>query len=355
MDIKSKFLELTKLTYIYGTESLLESHLPSGFSKDKFGNYFYKIGNSQTMFTCHLDTATDKVQKVKHEIKENIISTNGSTILGADDKAGMTILLYMIEKNVPGLYYFFIGEEVGCIGSNAASILDFSNYKRCISFDRRGYSSIITHQLGQRCCSDKFANELCELLFQKQQLVYNPDPTGVVTDSAMFTSQIQECTNISVGYFNEHSTKEYQDILFLKKLSQACVEINWESLSCERELWCNDYTSSRWGPADEELHESNSKKSAKIKIKLNDSEYLVNIKNQRLKREKIYIENWIARSGTYGQDDIEWDGDSCYLLFTKSKSYKYQELLGTREELMYVVDELCNITVQDLNILEKLS
>jgi hypothetical protein len=86
--------------------------------------------------------------------------------LGADDKAGVTVLLWMIQNNIPGLYYFFIGEEVGCIGSGlAAKYGNFKgNYDRIISFDRRDVGSIITFQSYSRCCSDAFANDLCSEL-----------------------------------------------------------------------------------------------------------------------------------------------------------------------------------------------
>jgi hypothetical protein len=45
-----------------------------------------------------------------------MISTDGTTTLGADD-TGVSVLIWMMKHNIPGLYYFFIGEEVGCIGS----------------------------------------------------------------------------------------------------------------------------------------------------------------------------------------------------------------------------------------------
>jgi hypothetical protein len=39
-----------------------------------------------------------------------------------------------MKHNIPGLYYFFIGEEVGCIGSGlAANYGDFKDYDRIIS------------------------------------------------------------------------------------------------------------------------------------------------------------------------------------------------------------------------------
>jgi len=356
MDIRQTFLNLTKFTYIHGNEYLLEKYMPSNIQKDKFGNYFIKIGESSTMFTCHLDTASRKFEPVKHVFKNNLIYSDGSTILGADDKAGMTILLYMIEKNVPGLYYFFIGEEVGCVGSNAASNLDFSMYKRCISFDRRGYSSIITHQLGQRCCSEKFANSICEE-FKTKNLFYEPDPTGVVTDSAMFTEQIPECTNISVGYNNEHTKSEYQDILYLKKLSQACIELEWDSLPVERSI-VKIKSLNNWGPADEEFFEEEvyTKKieneqycDVTVKISINDREYLAKVKDSKLEEEKYFIKNWIDKSVSYEDvSQIEWDGQSCYLIY---EDY-FREYIGEREELIHVIDQLDDISLNDLKILK---
>ena len=38
MRITRKFLQLTKKTYPYGTESQLESYLPQGYTKDEFGH-----------------------------------------------------------------------------------------------------------------------------------------------------------------------------------------------------------------------------------------------------------------------------------------------------------------------------
>jgi hypothetical protein len=80
MNVKKTFINLTKFTYTHGTEALLEHHLPKGIEKDKYDNYFIKIGESETMFTCHLDTATSKFEKVKHVFENNFIKTDGSTV-----------------------------------------------------------------------------------------------------------------------------------------------------------------------------------------------------------------------------------------------------------------------------------
>jgi len=247
MDIRKKFLKLTKRTYPYGTETQLVSFLPQGYFMDKHGNYYYKIGESKTAFTCHLDTACKTQVTVNHKIDKNIISTDGKSILGADDKAGMTVLLYMIEKNIPGLYCFFIGEVVGCIGSGKACYdYEFTNYDRMVSFDRRGTESIITFQSSKRCCSDEFANELANRL-NKHGLTMRSDNTGVYTDSAEFIDVIPECTNISVGYYREHTNFEHQDIDHLIKLCIAVAKIDWETLPVQRDKTKVEYKSYSYG------------------------------------------------------------------------------------------------------------
>ena len=174
MNIKETFLSLTSETYPHGTEKELFHLLPSNLETDQFGNLFIEIGISpSTMFTSHLDTASYEKKKVNHIFRGNIVGTDGTSILGADDKAGVTIMLYMIQENIPGLYYFFLGEERGCIGSKKVADLHknspLPNIKKVISFDRRDNGSIITFQSSQRCCSNKFATALADELNQKSK------------------------------------------------------------------------------------------------------------------------------------------------------------------------------------------
>ena len=234
MNIKETFLKLTSKTYPYGYEDELIPFLPKGYFQDEHGNFYYKIGDSRTAFTCHLDTACKAQVDVEHVIEGNIIKTNGKSILGADDKAGVTILLYLIENNVPGLYCFFYGEECGCIGSGLASKDSWTkDYDRMIAFDRKATHSIITFQSSRRCCSDEFAKTLAKE-YNHFGMNMSPDDTGVYTDSAEFVDFIPECTNISVGYYSEHTHAERQDIAHLIKLAKASVKIDWENLPIKR-------------------------------------------------------------------------------------------------------------------------
>jgi hypothetical protein len=143
-----------------------------------------------------------------------------------------------MAHNIPGIYYFFMGEERGCIGSSAvASELEsfpfLNDVTKVVAFDRRNYYSVITEQMGGVCCSDEFAKGLCAEL-NKGGLKMNLDPTGILTDSACFMDDMPEITNISVGYFNEHTGQEIQNMTFLEKLAKAVLNVNWEGLPVAR-------------------------------------------------------------------------------------------------------------------------
>jgi len=235
INIKELFLDLTKYNTPYKTEDKVKHLLPNNIKKDEFGNYYLRIGKSKTMFTAHLDDASwgRDVEPVNHVFDGEFIETDGSTILGADDKAGVVVLLYMIENKVPGTYYFFLGEESGMLGSKGILRIkpDWfkTNFKRCISFDRKGYGSIISRQMGEQCCSSEFVDSL-KTQYNDLGLKHRNDPGGLFTDSAAFMGTIPECTNLSVGYFNEHSNHERQNIDYLKILAETSIKIKWENL-----------------------------------------------------------------------------------------------------------------------------
>jgi hypothetical protein len=252
-DVRSTFLSLVTKTYPHFTDCRHEKEVLQFLPKleeDGLGNYYKIIGDSKpsTMFTSHLDTA-DREQKTtnlysKTEGGDEIIYTDGSTILGADDKSGVAIMLYMMDHNIPGLYYFFIGEERGGIGSNRVSAdyerFDYlQNIKRCVSFDRRSTGSVITQQMYRQCCSNEFGTALCNE-YNANGLNLSLDPTGIYTDSASFIDDIPECTNISVGYMNEHTGREFQNMTFLIKVAEASVKVDWSSLPTVRKVGVND-------------------------------------------------------------------------------------------------------------------
>lgn len=231
---------------------------------DAFGNWYLLIKNldgslPKTMFTCHLDTADAGAPKeVKHSLFQST-KTNDiwvqthNTVLGADCKAGTVVMEHMINHHVPGLYYFFQGEEVGLKGSRALAEFWKTNQNqetktfllpeldkhililKCISWDRKGEASIIAKQSGNTCVSQEFIDALSQAFFNTtENLSYKRDDTGSYTDSYAFLSLIPECTNLSVGYYNQHTHSETQNLTYLDKLCNAAIQIDWEEIPAKR-------------------------------------------------------------------------------------------------------------------------
>jgi hypothetical protein len=158
--------------------------------------------------------------------------------LGADDGAGVAMLMHLIHSGVRAYYIFTQGEEVGGIGAKFIADnypLLLEEFDRAIAFDRRGIDSVITHQGWTRCCSDEFADALSDALNVDESLMYLPDDSGVYTDTAEFTDVIPECTNISVGYYHEHTDKEYLDIVHFALLAERVINIDWDGLPTQRD------------------------------------------------------------------------------------------------------------------------
>lgn len=204
---------------------------------DCSGNYFTRIGESRTMFAAHYDTVHYQGGTQKIAVGDDFAflpSGSKSNCLGADCTTGLWLVLEMIRAGVPGNYAVFAGEEVGCIGSRdfvQERPDDYDRVDAVISFDRRGYQSVVTHQMGYRTASDKFAASLAGIL----DLDMKADPGGSYTDSNEFSHLIPECTNLSVGYFSQHTTKEAQDLSFAARLRNRLVDAEWSQLVIARD------------------------------------------------------------------------------------------------------------------------
>lgn len=241
-DFKDTFLKLTEYTIPYGHETKLEKYLPKGYKKDSIGNYYIQVGKSETLFTTHLDTYCEKYEKVNHVIDGDIIKTDGKTILGGDNKLGMTILLKMIERGIPGTYYFFLGEEPilsgGLWGSQNALKANpefFKQFKRAVAFDRKEKGSVVRRQKARYCCSVEFADELSDELTEFG-VESTPDPNAYYTDTATFLDIIPECTNISAGGWKEHYVTEWVDLSYTKSVLEAACKVEWEKLPTVRKV-----------------------------------------------------------------------------------------------------------------------
>lgn len=212
---------------------------------DDFGNIHQSVGESKTLFVAHTDTVHSPNDPIINQYIDegDILRSTPGNVLGADDGAGIALLVHMIYHGVPGHYCFTIGEERGGYGAKWLSdnFIDVGMFDRAIAFDRRDRTHVITHQMYGRCCSDAFADALSVQLGYG----YQKNNTGVYTDTAEFVDMIRECTNISAGYFSEHSDEEHLDMVHFLKLSESVLKVDWENLPVVRDPFELEDDSSR--------------------------------------------------------------------------------------------------------------
>lgn len=208
-----------------------------GMTVDGAGNRIIRIGDSPIAWSSHTDTVHHKAGSQATELRKDIVSLSRrgkANCLGADCTTGIWIMRHMILRKVPGLYIFHRGEEVGGIGSNhiathTPGMVD--GIQAMIALDRKGYNSIITHQFNGRTASDEFARSLSRALGGN----FVADDTGTFTDSANYAELIPECTNLSVGYFSQHTAKETQDIAFMQWLLEKLCLADFSKLEYVRD------------------------------------------------------------------------------------------------------------------------
>ena len=124
--------------------------------------------------------------------------------LGADDKNGIFLALSALMEYPVLKCAFFIGEEIGCIGSSAADIGFFIDCRFCAQIDRRGSSDMVTDISGP-LCSDSFIKAAdCESWGYRES-------GGMMTDvEALAEAEVSmSYNNQSYGYYNPHTDCEF--------------------------------------------------------------------------------------------------------------------------------------------------
>lgn len=207
-----------------------------GMYADQFGNRILRTdgGEGKVMIACHTDTVHRFGGRQKIEVSNSyarlpVKSMYLSNCLGADDTAGVYAALRMIEAGVKATFIFHRAEEIG--GRGSQWLADhypkwIKSFGICLSLDRRGTKDIITHQFGARTASELFAWELADRLGMEHM-----PAEGIFTDSANYSHLIPECSNVSVGYQNEHTVLETLDLGYLEEVTERLCTVDWQALA----------------------------------------------------------------------------------------------------------------------------
>lgn len=212
---------------------------PLGVQQDDYGNLWKIVGgDTSILWSSHTDSVhlTSGRQELAITDKGHIVlaKQKSSNCLGADDAAGVWMMTEMIKAGVPGLYVFHREEECGGGGSQwfvKSQSEMLKTTKAAIAFDRYGTTSVITHQWGGRCCSDEFGLSLAKAVGMDHKL----DTGGSFTDTANYTLDVGECTNLSIGYYRQHTADESLDVGYLTTLRRKMLAFDSSQLVFKRE------------------------------------------------------------------------------------------------------------------------
>lgn len=220
-----------------GENTFIETYIDTlpGITVDGYGNRHVRVGDSPVLWSSHTDsvhTRSGFQTVVRDGDMFRLHRYDNASCLGADCATGVWLMRNMILRGVPGYYIFHRDEETGGLGSSWLAkqhANGFDQFQFAIALDRKGYSSVITHQ-GGRCCSDAFAESLAKQLGGK----YRPDSTGLFTDTANYTRLVPECTNLSVGYGAQHTSNEQQNVPFALDLLDKLTALDIAKLTVSR-------------------------------------------------------------------------------------------------------------------------
>lgn len=180
---------------------------------DKAGNLYVTKGEAGT-YPC-IVAHVDQVQTL-HSDDFEAVETNDIIFgysqknrryegLGADDKNGVWIALKCLLKYDVLKVALFVGEEVGCIGSNAADMDFFNDCRFVLQCDRRGFDDFITEASCTELCGKEFTDDVHFDWFGYKEA------HGMMTDVMTLKENGLNvaCANISCGYYEPHTDKEF--------------------------------------------------------------------------------------------------------------------------------------------------
>ncbi|MGG0940175.1 M20/M25/M40 family metallo-hydrolase [Brevibacillus centrosporus] len=200
---------------------------------DDYGNLLGETicgsGAGPTILLCaHMDTV-DWLAPEREVIREGDVLTSSAGILGADDRAGMAIVMAVV-RNVRATDFsgrlkvaFTREEEVGRYGSKAMERDWLNDVDLAIVVDRRGNRDIVTSR-GQ---IQPFCDPAVGSFFEQAGVAAGmPDwkaVQGGISDACTFASCGINSVNLSAGYLYEHTEKERVDLNWVKETTKLIL------------------------------------------------------------------------------------------------------------------------------------
>lgn len=173
-------------------------------------------GDIPIALVAHVDTVWETPPKqIYYSKKKSILwSPQG---LGADDRAGVSAILQLIEEGYRPTIIFCDEEETGAIGASSL-VNTFPKIPWKINFlielDRRGSEDSIFYNYKDI----EFENYINSFGFITAK--------GIFSDIYVIGPRWNiPSVNLSIGYYNEHTTKEYLSLIEMQKTIEKVKNI----------------------------------------------------------------------------------------------------------------------------------
>ncbi len=179
-------------------------------------NYLIAEGDIPIALVAHLDTVhvIEPFQFFYDEKEMVMWSPQG---LGADDRAGVILILSILSEGYRPHLIFTTGEEHGGIGANKL-VKDYNevpfNIDFMIELDRCGSEDAVFYN----CMNHSFIDYICSFGFTFEE--------GSFTDICILGRNWNiAAVNLSVGYYNEHTKAEYWDLFEADDIITKVIKI----------------------------------------------------------------------------------------------------------------------------------
>ena len=219
------FLDSLQIPYVNFNGNIIGFNHPGAplFSAhmDMVNTEGYKLGPKEVALDDnHVFTMDSKACIRLYRDQEKKVQTS----LGADDKNGIWVILMLLKSKEKINFAFCHSEECGGTGSRQiAGDRELSTFisdcKYCVVIDRRNKGDIIGYK-------NKYCLALDDRLsaFAKDKGFDFSPVTGSISDADRF-SEFVECVNISCGYYEPHTSREYTNVNELWDTYLLCKEM----------------------------------------------------------------------------------------------------------------------------------
>ena len=170
------------------------------------------------MLSAHMDIK-DELPEESYLIKDGKIWRRNLGILGADDRAGVAIILNICKVlssfNFRGQIkiVFTVSEEDGQYGAEKIDPAFYSDVDFAISLDRKNGADIISHSTTQLYCDEEYGKVFEDASHDLWNGNYPFKTTkGGISDLRVWSQAGVPSVNLSIGYYNEHTPQEYLNL-----------------------------------------------------------------------------------------------------------------------------------------------